>query len=400
MNSFRFLLTSLSCAALSLLAAEPQLPGITAALASALADQEIAGAVTLVVTPERVVHFETHGFADLATRRPMTADTMFNIMSMTKPITAVAMLMLQDDGKLSLTDPVAKFLPEFAALKTPAGQPANLTLAQLLTHTSGLGEAAGPASLLAKSLADLVPLWLSAPMKYAPGAKWQYTQSGINAAARVVEVASGLTFPEFLQTRLFGPLGLQHTTHYPSEAQRLLLATPYAKNKTTGQLEPVLHLPPAPGMRPPTGNAGLYSSAHDYARVCQMLLNRGMLAGRRYLSPAAMTFLTVPQTNDLPTGFFQNPTYGQRGADYAWGIATCILKNPHPGVAAMLSPGTYGHGGAWGTQAWIDPVRGVAYILMVQRTNFPNSDASEVRKLFQQAAASALPRPPQTPASR
>ena len=113
-----------------------------------------------------------------------------------------------------------------------------------------------------------------------------------------------------------------------------------------------------------------------------------------------MTLLTVPQTNDLPTGFFQNPTYGQRGADYGWGIATCILKNPHPGVAAMLSPGTYGHGGAWGTQAWIDPVRGVAYILMVQRTNFPNSDASEVRKLFQQAAATALPRPPQTPASR
>ncbi len=400
MNSFRFLLTALFCAALSLLAAEPQLPGITAALSRALADQEIAGAVTLVVTPERVVHFETHGFADLATQRPMSADTMFNIMSMTKPITAVAILMLQDDGKLRLTDPVAKFLPEFAALKTPAGQPANLTLAQLLTHTSGLGEAAGPASLLAKSLADLVPLWLSAPMKYAPGAKWQYTQSGINAAARVVEVASGQTFPEFLQARLFGPLGLRHTTHYPSEAQRLLLATPYAKNKTTGQLEPVLHLPPAQGMRPPTGNAGLYSSAHDYARFCQMLLNRGVLAGRRYLSPAAMTLLTVPQTNDLPTGFFQNPTYGQRGADYGWGIATCILKNPHPGVAAMLSPGTYGHGGAWGTQAWIDPVRGVAYILMVQRTNFPNSDASEVRKLFQQAAATALPRPPQTPASR
>ena len=117
MNSFRFLLTALFCAALSLLAAEPQLPGITAALSRALADQEIAGAVTLVVTPERVVHFETHGFADLATQRPMSADTMFNIMSMTKPITAVAILMLQDDGKLRLTDPVAKFLPEFAALK-------------------------------------------------------------------------------------------------------------------------------------------------------------------------------------------------------------------------------------------------------------------------------------------
>jgi CubicO group peptidase (beta-lactamase class C family) len=121
-----------------------------------------------------------------------------------------------------------------------------------------------------------------------------------------------------------------------------------------------------------------------------MLLNGGTLDGRRYLSTAAMKFLSTPQTGDLPTGFFQNDTYGQYGKNYGWGIATCILKTPHPGLAAMLSPGTYGHGGAWGTQAWIDPVKGVAYVLMVQRTNFPNSDASEVRKSFQQAAADAL----------
>jgi CubicO group peptidase (beta-lactamase class C family) len=92
----------------------------------------------------------------------------------------------------------------------------------------------------------------------------------------------------------------------------------------------------------------------------------------------------------MPTGFFQNDTYRQRGTNYGWGIGTCVLKTPHAGVAAMLSPGSYGHGGAWGTQAWIDPVRGVAYILMVQRTNFANSDASDVRRAFQQAAADAL----------
>ena len=230
-------------------------------------------------------------------------------------------------------------------------------------------------------------------MKYEPGAKWQYTQSGINAAARIVEIVSGQTFPAFLHTRLFGPLGLTHTTHYPTAAQLPLVATPYAKNKTTGALDAVVATPPAPGTRPPTGNAGLYSSARDYARFCQMLLNGGSLDGHRYLSPAALKFLTTPQTGDLPTGFFQNDTYGQRGANYGWGLATCILKTPHEGVPAMLSPGTYGHGGAWGTQAWIDPVRGVAYVLMVQRTNFPNSDASDVRKNFQQAAAAALGRP-------
>ena len=386
----RLLATLAFSGALPLFAAAPKLPGVTAALQPSLDAHDIAGAVTLVIATDKIVHFETHGFADLATKRPMTADTMFNIMSMTKPITATAILMLQDDGKLNVADPVAKFIPEFAQLKTPSGKPANLTVAQLMTHTSGLGEAGGPAARDARTLADLIPLFLAAPMQYEPGAKWKYTQSGINTAARIVELASGQAFPAFLEARLFRPLGLKHTTHYPTAEQLPLLATPYAKNKDTGQLDAVISTVPAPGTRPPTGNAGLYSSAHDYARFCQMLLNGGTLDGKRYLSPAAMKFLTTPQTGDLPTGFFQNDTYGQRGANYGWGIGTCILKTPHAGVPAMLSPGTYGHGGAWGTQAWIDPVKNVAYVLMVQRTNFGNSDASDVRKNFQQAAAAAL----------
>ena len=124
-----------------------------------------------------------------------------------------------------------------------------------------------------------------------------------------------------------------------------------------------------------------------------MLLNGGTLDGRRYLSAAAMKFLNTPQTGDLPTGFFQNETFGKRGTNYGWGLGTCVLRTPHDGVAAMLSPGSYGHGGAWGTQAWIDSVKGVAYVLMVQRSNFPNSDASEVRGRFQQTAVDALAKP-------
>jgi CubicO group peptidase (beta-lactamase class C family) len=110
------------------------------------------------------------------------------------------------------------------------------------------------------------------------------------------------------------------------------------------------------------------------------------------LSAEAVKLMTTPQTGELPTGFFQNDTFGHYGMSYGWGIGTCILKKPHDGAAAMLSPGTFGHGGAWGTQAWNDPVKGVAYVLMVQRSNFPNSDASEVRRLFQEAAAKALAR--------
>jgi CubicO group peptidase (beta-lactamase class C family) len=379
-------------ATLTAFADEPMLPGIGAAMQEMAAKQEIAGAVTSVVSKERLLHLEATGWADVAAKRAMAPDTLFWIASMTKPVTGVAVLMLQDEGKLSVADPVAKYIPEFANLKTPSGKPANLTITQILTHTSGLGEATGPAAQQAHTLADLVPLWLAAPMQYEPGAQWKYTQSGINAGARIVEVISGMTFDVFVQKRLFEPLGMTSTTFYPTSEQRKRLATGYAKNKETGALEPA---PPRPDYgprdRPPQGNGGLFSTAPDYARFCRMLLNGGTLDGRRYLSAAAMKFLATPQTPaDMPTGFFQSDTYGNRGANYGWGITTSILRTPHDGVPAMLSPGTYGHGGAWGTQAWIDPVKGVAYILMVQRSNFPNSDASDVRRAFQQAAADAL----------
>jgi CubicO group peptidase (beta-lactamase class C family) len=299
--------------------------------------------------------------------------------------------MLQDDGKLKVTDPVSKYLPGFASLKTPSGKPANLTITQILTHTSGLGEATGTAAQEAKTLADLEKLWLAAPMQYEPGERWKYTQSGINAASRIVEVISGKTFDVFVQERIFDPLGMKDTTFYPTDAQRARLVTAYAKNAATGTLDVV---PPRPDFgprnRPPQGNGGLYSTAPDYARFCRMLLNGGTLDGRRYLSTDAMQLLMTPQTGDLPTGFFQSDQQGNRGANYGWGLGTSILKTPHDGVASMLSPGTYGHGGAWGTQAWIDPVKGVAYILMIQRAGLPNSDGSEVRLAFQRAAAAAL----------
>jgi CubicO group peptidase (beta-lactamase class C family) len=373
-------------------AESPKLPGVGAALQEQVDRHEIAGAVTMVVSKDRVLHLETTGLADMAAHKPMQADTVFWIASMTKPITATAVLMLQDEGKLDVHDPVAKYLPEFANLKTPSGQPANLTLIQILTHTSGLGEAGGPAAREAKTLADLVPLWLAAPMQFEPGSRWSYCQSGINAAGRVVEVVSGMSFDAFLKKRLFQPLGMTSTTFYPGASERARQVTAYAKNATTGSLEAV---PPRPEFgprdRPPQGNGGLYSTAEDYGRFCQMLLGGGRFQGVRYLSEASMKLLSTPQTPEtLPTGFFQNDTYGRRGLNYGWALGTCVLKAPHDGVPAMLSPGTFGHGGAWGTQAWVDPVKGVAYVLMVQRSNFPNSDASEVRRVFQQAAAKAL----------
>ena len=381
----------LICTALPAFADGPTLPGVGDAMKGMIDQHEISGAVTMVVGRDKVLHLECTGFADVASKKPMTPETLFWIASMTKPVTGTAILMLQDEGKLNVADPVAKYLPEFSSLKTPSGKPANLTISQILTHTSGLGEAGGSAAQKARTLADLVPLWLASPMQFEPGSKWSYCQSGINAAARIVEIISGLTFDAFLQQRLFDPLGMKQTTFYLTPASRLQMVTAYARNKDTGPLEAV---PPredfGPADRPPHGNGGLFSTAPDYARFCQMLLNGGTLEGHRYLTAEAMKFLNTPQTGDLPTGFFQNDTFGQHGTKYAWGIGTCVLRTPHDGVASMLSPGSFGHGGAWGTQAWVDPTKGVAYILMVQRTNFPNSDASIVREKFQAAAAKAM----------
>jgi len=320
----------------------------------------------------------------------MSEDTLFWIASMSKPVTGVAVLMLQDEGKLKVTDLVEAYLPEFAELKTPSGKLAKLTIEQLLTHTSGLREADVVAAGVS-TLAELVPLWLSGPTQFEPGTRWKYCQSGINAAARIVEVLSGQSFDQFLEERLFAPLGMKDTGFYLSEAQRARLVTAYARQED-GELVPVA---PRIGYegdrnRPPQGNGGLYSTPRDYARFCQMLLAGGSLDGRRYLSEAALRDLTTPRTGDYPVGLFQSEAFGQYGMNYGWGIGTCVLRQPHPGAAAVLSPGSYGHGGAWGTQAWIDPAKGVAYVLMVQRSNFPNSDASPVRQAFQEAAAKTL----------
>jgi CubicO group peptidase (beta-lactamase class C family) len=374
-------------------AAEPQLRGVGAVMQAAVEAHEISGAVTAVVTKDKLLHLETTGFADLGNKRPMQPDSLFWIASMTKPVTAVTILMLQDEGKLNVADRIEKYIPEFAGLKTPSGQPAHLTIAQALTHTSGLGEATSESARNAHTLADLIPLYLAAPMQYEPGAKWSYTQSGINAAARIVEIVSGISFDAFVQQRILDPLGMKDTTFYPHEQALERRAIGYTKNRTTGALEAA---PPVAGFgvkgHPPLGNGGLFSTAPDYARFCQMLLGAGTLDGKRYLSAEAMKLLTTVQTGDLPTGFFQSPQFGSHGTSYGWGIGTCILRAPHPGVAAMLSPGTFGHGGAWGTQAWMDPVRGVAYVLMMQRPDIGNGDAGEVRRKFQQAAAAALGR--------
>jgi CubicO group peptidase (beta-lactamase class C family) len=347
--------------------------------------KEIAGAVTLVATRERVLQLETVGEADIATHAPMKPDTIFWIASMTKPVTGAAVMMMQDEGKLSVDDPVGKYIPELANLTTPEGKAAKVTIRHLLTHTSGMAEATGEQSRAAKTLADLIPAYAAKPLGFEPGSKWQYCQSGINTAARIVELVSGKNFADFVQERIFAPLGMKDTTFYPSKEQVARLAKSY--KLADGKLEEAKVFileghDPASRERYPAANGGLFSTAPDYAKFCRMVLGGGRFDGKQYIKAQSVNLMTSLQTPGIKTGF--TPGNG-------WGLGWCVVREPQ-GVTAMLSPDSYGHGGAYGTQAWIDPQKGVIYILMVQRANFPNSDDSPVRKAFQEAASAALAR--------
>jgi CubicO group peptidase (beta-lactamase class C family) len=362
----------------------PVIPAISDRLRKYIDTKEIVGAVTLIATADQILHLDATGHAALSPDEAMRTDAIFWIASMSKPILAALLLMLQDEGLLSVDDPVEKHLPEFKGLKRADGKPAPVTIRHLLTHTSGMGEITADQARACKTLAAVIPLYVARPVGFTPGSKWVYCQSGINTGGRIAEVVTGVPLEKLLQQRLLGPLGMKDTTFYLTEKQLPRLARSYRRTDK-GILEVTdiwfLHgKSPTSLDRFPAPNGGLFSTASDYARFCQMVLRGGELDGKRYLKPETVKLMTTIQTAGLKTGF--TPGNG-------WGLGWCVVREPQ-GITAMLSPGTFGHGGAYGTQAWIDPGTKRIYLLMVQRANFPNSDASEVRRGFQEAASAAL----------
>jgi len=362
----------------------PAVSTISDRLRRYIAANEIAGAVTLVAGPDRILHLDATGNAVLNPREAMRTDSIFWIASMSKPVLATLVLMLQEEGLLSVDDPVEKYLPEFKGLKTMDGKPARITIRHLLTHTSGMGEITADQARDSKTLASVIPLYVAKPVAFTPGSKWVYCQSGINTGGRIAEVVTGEPLEKLLKQRLFDPLGMHDTTFYLTEEQLPRLAKSYRRTDK-GDLEAteIFFLngkSPTSLDRFPAPNGGLFSTAFDYARFCQMVLRGGELDGKRYLKPETVKLMTTIQTGGLKTGF----TEGN-----GWGLGWCVVRKPQD-ITAMLSPGAFGHGGAYGTQAWIDPSAKRIYILMVQRANFPNSDASDVRRGFQEAASRAF----------
>ncbi|UUO07130.1 beta-lactamase family protein [Blastopirellula sp. J2-11] len=355
----------------------PQIPAISAAMQKFAAAGKISGAVTLVAQEGQIIHHAADGKADLETDRPMTTDTMFAIASMTKPITATAVMMLVNEGKLSLDEPISKYLPAFAKaqLKDGSALARPITLRDCLTHTAGFQGS----QAFETSLADAAQDISTRSLLFQPGSKWSYSP-GITVAGRIVEIVSGMPLENFLDTRLFQPLGMHDTTFFPSEEQQARTAKIYSPGDDPGTLKYSGNPYSDPSkVKGPNPSAGLHSTASDLVKYYQMMLDGGQSNGKRYVSESAVAEMTKLQTGDLQTGFT---------AGCGWGLGFCLVQTPQ-GVTEMLSPGTFGHGGAFGTQGWIDPKQQRIFVLMIQRSGFGNGDDSDVRKAFQTLAVDA-----------
>ncbi len=354
--------------------------------------RQVAGVVAVVGSSKGIALLEAVGSLKLDPKESMPKDAMFRIASMTKPITAAGIMILVDEGKLAVGDPVEKYLPEFkgqmlsagpgkkAELKKPAR---SITLRDLLTHTSGLPtyppEMKDLYAKRNRTLAEAAKAVAQRPLDFEPGSRWSYCNSGIDTLGRVIEVVSGQPYETFLARRIFEPLGMKDTTFRPSKEQKQRQAGLYTIKE--GKLELVPDTLPEEVKFPfPAG--GLYSTGADIAQFYRMMLSGGTLAGKRILSPESVKVMTTVQTGELKAGFV--PGMG-------FGLGVGVVRQPE-GVTAMLSPGSFGHGGAFATQSWADPKRDLFVILMIQRTGLPNGDASEMRRELQRLAVEAVKR--------
>jgi CubicO group peptidase (beta-lactamase class C family) len=321
----------------------------------------LAGAVTLVADKDKVLDLEAVGYADVAAKKPLKTDALFWIASMSKPITAAGVMILVDEGKVKLDDPIEKYLPEFKGqmvvaerdgehvlLKKPKRPP---TVRDALRHTSGMPFQ----SLLEQPKLDRLPLrdaarsYALTPLEYEPGTRYAYSNAGINTTGRIIEVVTGMSYEAFMDKRLFGPLGMKDTTFWPNEEQLSRLAKSYRPDPKAGLVETLvgqLTYPLTDRKRQPMPAGGLFATADDVGRFCRMVLNGGTFEGKRYLSAEAVKEMTTRQT---PEPLQQN---------YGLGWST---------------GGTFGHGGAYATNMTIDPKKGLITVYMVQHAGFPGN---------------------------
>jgi CubicO group peptidase (beta-lactamase class C family) len=364
--------------------------------------KDFAGAVTLVARHGRIAHLEGQGLMDIESKKPMASDAIFRVASMTKPIVATAIMMLVEETKVRLADPVSRFIPEFKDLKvamplsatsTPSANvglaprfytvPSDreITVRDLLTHTSGLvsgpvsnGEAEKVRIRGQETLADHVPRLAAVPLEFQPGARWAYSGgAGFDVLLRIVEVASGTPADQFLRQRIFDPLEMKDTFFYPLEGHPRL-APLYRKAASGFEKQPN---PSEWNGKYVSGSGNLMSTAEDYFRFAQMLLNGGELNGRRLLAPRIVEVMRSAVVPETLTG---------RVVGEGYGLGVRVVTNPLT-RNTMLSTGSFGWSGGFGTHFWVDPKEQVVGILMAQ------TDTTTVRPALETTVMQAIVEP-------
>jgi CubicO group peptidase (beta-lactamase class C family) len=378
-----------------------RLNSITKAMQEYVDDGLLAGVVTMAARDNKLVHFESVGYRDLESQSPMTNDALFRIYSMTKPITGVALMILYEEGKFRLADPVEKYIPEMANLQVYAGEdaegnmltePANhkMTIRELMSHTggltygifaqSGVDSAYVEAGLLdnGDTLEEFATKLGQIPLKTQPGSTWEYSVS-VDVQGYLVEKLAGKSFGVFLEERIFEPLGMTDTDFYVPKEKASRFAQVYGYDDD-GKLAPGEGFPGANFLEDPTfesGGGGLVSTAMDYMRFSQMVLNGGELDGVRLLAPLTLDLMHRDQTPANMAGSVLGASGTSFGLDFA------IIEDPVE--AEAYSKGEYYWGGAAGTWFWIDPVENLVFVGMIQQfgRNLPNVRATSKRLLYQ-----------------
>ncbi len=363
-------------------------PEITESMQRCVDEKQVSGVVTLAAHQGNVVHFEAVGKRDIERDEPMKKDTLFRLASMTKPFTVVALMMLVDEGKLGVNDLLEKHLPSFRnlwllergdenarSLKRPSRP---ITIFDLLTHTSGIADVDRDLGLESISKTALVAS--QRPLKFDPGSKWQYSGLvGITVIGHILEHFFDMPYEDVIHEKILRPLGMSDTGFEATPEVIARLATGYQYDDI-GNLAAASR--PMPDFRPFAPSASLISSAEDIYTWTQCMLNGGELGGVRILSEASAREMEKNHTGDLEVG---------RTEGLGHGLGWRVVRSPSKGATSMLSPGSFGHGGAFGTHNCADPKTGMIYVLMIQQVGFQGgADKSSVREVFQESAASAI----------
>src|SRR6266853_741257 len=372
-----------------------------------VAASEISGGVTLIARHGRIAHLEAVGVMDADSKKPMTKDAVFRIASMTKPVTGLAIMMMMEEGKLRITDPVSKYIPQFKDMKVAVALPRqtpppgagdeppaaprfytvpaerDITIRDLLTHTSGLvsgpmsnADARKPAVVRkpTETLADYIPRLGMTALEFQPGTRWAYSaQAGFDTLGRIVEIVSGQPFDRFLRQRVFDPLGMKDVSFYPTETLEPRMPTAYqigpkgtmVKNQNSGGMQSRVYF---------MGSGGLITTAEEYAKFAQMLADGGEMNGKRLLSPRTVAYMSSVHASDT----LQGRTPGE-----GFGLSVRVV---HSAVAsgARVSDGSFGWSGAYGTHFWVDPKEDLIAVMMIQ------TPVREMRPEFENAVMQAI----------